>query len=92
MKNRLKRLISLGLRLPAQAAVSAISIYQKLLSPDHSWLKARYPYGYCRHYPSCSAYAKQAITKYGLLKGGFLAAARVSRCNPLASPRVDLIP
>lgn len=36
----------------------------------------------CRFYPSCSHYGYQAIYKYGALKGSFMAAWRVLRCNP----------
>jgi len=36
----------------------------------------------CRFYPSCSAYAQEAIEKYGTIKGGWLAVRRVLRCHP----------
>jgi len=36
----------------------------------------------CRFYPTCSTYAYEAITKYGCLKGGWLALRRLLRCNP----------
>lgn len=36
----------------------------------------------CRFMPTCSAYAVQAITKYGALKGGWLTFKRLLRCNP----------
>lgn len=36
----------------------------------------------CRFHPTCSAYAYEAINKYGVLKGGFLALKRLLRCNP----------
>ncbi len=36
----------------------------------------------CRFIPTCSAYALEAVTKYGALKGGWLAVKRVCRCNP----------
>jgi putative membrane protein insertion efficiency factor len=40
------------------------------------------PQDTCRFYPSCSHYGYQAIYKYGVLKGGLMAAWRVLRCNP----------
>ena len=45
---------------------------------------ARSPYsrGCCKFTPTCSAYAYQAIEKYGAFKGGFLALRRLLRCNP----------
>ncbi|MDD5729950.1 MAG: membrane protein insertion efficiency factor YidD [Candidatus Omnitrophica bacterium] len=36
----------------------------------------------CRYWPSCSEYTKQAITKYGLLKGILKGSLRLSRCHP----------
>ena len=37
----------------------------------------------CRFIPTCSAYALEAVEKYGAVKGGFLALRRILRCNPL---------
>ncbi len=53
-----------------------IRFYQKHISPA-------FP-PRCRYYPTCSAYAYQAITKYGAVKGGFLALRRFLRCNPFS--------
>ena len=36
----------------------------------------------CRFIPTCSAYALEAVEKYGALKGGYLALRRILRCNP----------
>ena len=36
----------------------------------------------CRFYPSCSEYTKQAIIKYGALKGGWMGVKRICRCHP----------
>jgi len=80
------------LDFPKNIAIGLIVIYQKLLSPDHSWIKGRFPYGYCRHYPTCSEYAKQAIEKFGFIKGGWLGMKRIVKCNPWAEPKVDNIP
>ena len=38
--------------------------------------------GCCRFHPTCSAYAYEAIEKYGVIKGGYLALRRLLRCNP----------
>ena len=61
-----------------------IFFYQKAISP---YLKPS-----CRYIPSCSEYAKQAIIKYGAIKGIFLAVNRVIRCNPLAKKIYDPVP
>ena len=54
--------------------LSLIRFYQKAISPA---FPAR-----CRYYPTCSRYAYEAITKYGALKGGWLALKRLLRCHP----------
>ena len=45
----------------------------------------------CRFYPSCSDYARQAIEKYGILKGMFLSLIRTVKCHPWHQGGVDLI-
>ena len=52
----------------------AIRFYQRSISPC---FPAR-----CRFTPTCSAYAEEAISRYGVLRGGKLAAKRLCRCNP----------
>ena len=51
-----------------------IRFYQDAVSP---WFPAR-----CRFRPTCSAYAYEAISRYGALKGGWLALRRLLRCHP----------
>lgn len=55
-------------------ALLTIRFYRKFISP---WKKAS-----CRFYPTCSEYAMQAINKYGLIKGTYLAIKRILRCHP----------
>ena len=55
-------------------AVLPIRAYQRIVSP---MLGNR-----CRYYPSCSEYAAQAITRFGILRGLVLAGWRLLRCNP----------
>ncbi|PLX20431.1 membrane protein insertion efficiency factor YidD [Candidatus Parcubacteria bacterium] len=62
--------------------ISIIKIYQKTLSPDHGLFSYKYKYGFCRFRPTCSDYAILAIEKKGIIKGTFLAAWRIIRCNP----------
>ena len=56
--------------------LGAIAFYQRNISP---FFPAR-----CRFYPTCSAYAYEAIQKYGAFKGGFLALRRFLRCHPFS--------
>ena len=51
-----------------------IRFYQKAISPH-------FP-ACCRFRPTCSAYAYEAIEKYGICKGGWLAFRRLMRCHP----------
>ena len=51
-----------------------IRFYRRCISP--------YTPVSCRFNPTCSQYAQEAITKYGALKGGWLALRRLLRCNP----------
>lgn len=46
----------------------------------------------CRYYPTCSAYALEALEKYGALKGTYLAVRRVLRCNPFHPGGYDPVP
>ncbi len=46
----------------------------------------------CRFYPSCSAYAMQAVDQHGVYKGGILAARRLARCHPWQAGGVDPVP
>jgi uncharacterized protein len=55
-------------------AVLPIRVYQQLLSP---LVGAR-----CKYYPSCSEYAAQAISRFGILRGLVLTSWRLLRCNP----------
>ena len=61
-----------------------IKMYQILLSPLIG--------PSCRFNPTCSHYAIQAITKYGAIKGLFLALKRISRCHPWGESGNDPVP
>ena len=64
-------------------AIAPIKLYQALISP----LVGRR----CKYYPSCSEYAVQAITQFGILRGLVLAAWRLLRCNPFSHGGFDPI-
>lgn len=71
--------------LASRGLVGAVRYYQRVLSP-------RKPVPTCRFTPTCSEYAAQAIERHGAVKGGWLAAWRVLRCNPLVPGGYDPVP
>lgn len=75
--------------LPRLPLLGLIVVYQKLFSPDHSWLKYLFPYGYCKFHPTCSVYGFSAIEKHGILIGSILAIWRIFRCNPFSKGGID---
>ena len=67
-----------------QVLLMLIRLYQLCLSPFFG--------GQCRFYPSCSAYAAEAIDTYGALRGSWLAIRRLLRCHPWHEGGVDPVP
>lgn len=61
-----------------------INWYQKYIS---LWLESKNIH--CKYYPSCSNYTKQAIEKYGTLKGTRLGIIRILKCNPFSKGGYD---
>lgn len=70
--------------LPAVAAAKIVRGYQVLVSPV---LGPR-----CRFHPTCSEYSRQALERYGLLRGGWLSLCRLVRCQPLCDGGHDPVP
>jgi len=61
-----------------------IRAYQYLISP-------LFPAS-CGYYPTCSAYAVEAVEIHGVIKGGWLSIKRISRCHPYHAGGIDPVP
>lgn len=66
------------------ALIGSITVYRRAISP---FLPRA-----CRFYPSCSAYAVEAIAGHGAARGLWLAARRLFRCHPWCEGGVDPVP
>jgi len=77
--------------IPSKTAIKLIEFYQIYFSHDHSpyWSKIKRPA--CKYYPTCSEYTKQAINKFGFIKGVIIGIWRILRCNPFSKGGVDLV-
>jgi putative membrane protein insertion efficiency factor len=64
--------------------IALIDVYRLLLSPFFGTQ--------CRFYPTCSAYAREAIEVHGALRGSWLMIRRILRCNPWNPGGVDKVP
>jgi putative membrane protein insertion efficiency factor len=67
--------------LAARIVLAPVRLYQRVISPA---LPRR-----CKYHPTCSAYAMQAVERYGILRGVVLAGWRLLRCNPFSAGGVD---
>ncbi len=64
--------------------IGLLRAYRALISPLYGQV--------CRYYPSCSAYALDAVRTHGAARGSWLAARRVGRCHPWAAGGYDPVP
>ena len=69
---------------PGRILACVVRLYQLVVSP----LMAPS----CRHLPTCSDYAIEALREHGVLRGGWLAARRIARCHPLGTSGFDPVP
>ena len=64
--------------------LALIRLYQRAISPHLPPA--------CRYHPTCSQYALTAITRFGALRGGWMSAKRILRCNPFSKGGYDPVP
>ncbi|OKY27545.1 membrane protein insertion efficiency factor YidD [Thalassotalea sp. PP2-459] len=69
---------------PQKIAISAVKAYQRWLSPLLG--------NNCRFTPTCSFYAIEAINRFGVVKGCWLAGKRILKCHPLNAGGEDPVP
>lgn len=72
------------LTAPQRAALGLLRLYKILISPLFA--------GSCRYLPSCSDYAAEAVARFGVVRGSFLAVRRLARCHPLGGHGLDPVP
>ncbi|WP_406813337.1 membrane protein insertion efficiency factor YidD [Mycobacterium sp. M23085] len=71
-------------RTAAQGVIFLIQLYRHMVSPLRP--------ATCRFVPTCSQYAVDALTEYGLIRGSWLAVARLAKCGPWHDGGWDPIP
>lgn len=74
----------IALSIPQRGALALLRFYKVLISPLFA--------GSCRFLPSCSDYAAEAVARFGVLGGSWLAARRLARCHPLGAHGLDPVP
>jgi len=70
--------------LPQNILIIVLKLYRRVISPIYGQV--------CRFFPSCSAYALEAVTVHGAVKGSWFAARRIIRCHPWSAGGVDPVP
>lgn len=79
----MKKFLKNIMRLPRRGLVRLIRFYQLAISPRIG--------SHCKYYPTCSEYTRQAVDKYGIIKGSLLGIIRILKCNPFSKGGVDLL-
>lgn len=70
--------------LPKYLLIGVVGLYQWLFRPFVGYC--------CRFYPSCSEYAKEALSQHGAAKGSMLTVVRLSKCHPFHPGGIDEVP
>jgi len=76
-----KRLVGRSVGALRELALLPVHLYRRVISPA---IPSR-----CKYYPSCSAYAIEAVRELGLIRGVIVAGWRLARCNPWSHGGVD---
>ncbi len=71
-------------RWTARPLIGAVHLYQRAVSPALG--------KNCRYTPTCSQYAVEALARFGVVRGGWLAIRRLARCHPLHEGGYDPVP
>ncbi len=79
----MKKFINKIILLPRRGLIRLIRFYQVAISPRIG--------SHCKYYPTCSEYTRQAVDKYGIIKGSLLGIIRILKCNPFSKGGVDLL-
>jgi putative membrane protein insertion efficiency factor len=77
-------MLSAARRIPRQAARGLVRIYRYTFSPIVGF--------HCRHLPTCSEFADEALARHGLWAGGWMILARILRCHPWGTSGLDFVP
>lgn len=80
----MSRTLMFAMLLPRNICVVVLKAYRAVISPLYGDV--------CRYYPSCSAYALEAIQQYGVIRGVWMGSRRIARCHPWAAGGVDDVP
>lgn len=70
--------------LPQNLLIALMKVYRAIVSPLYG--------NVCRYFPSCSAYALEAFTTHGAVRGLSLTVRRLLRCHPWAAGGIDQVP
>lgn len=70
--------------LPQNLLIAGLKVYRALVSPLYGDV--------CKHFPTCSAYGLESVTRHGALRGLGLTVRRLLRCHPWAAGGIDRVP
>lgn len=84
LRRDISRIVARATQVPRLAARGLILVYRYSLSAFIGRT--------CRHLPTCSDYADEAIGRFGLWAGGWMSLARIIRCHPYGTHGVDFVP